>query len=110
MIEKIEKYFQNNGYRNYPKNNIIHPHSDGSWQKKIGDEKGIRYFINFVFYSGHTYPNGIKTDDVFMAEIVNNEPHQTYQIHHLDTVDKIRDAENKIELFWKTFGTYYENY
>lgn len=109
MKEEIENYFQENGYRKYPKTDIF-PYAEYFWQKKEVDNFGIKYFIQFIFYSGI----GQDKNGAFMAEIVNNgddkNPHQTYRIHHLNTLDKVIDAEKRISNFFEYFGNYYEIY
>ena len=107
-LEEIQNYLKENNYNFYPQTGVSFPYSDGFYQKKIEDNKGIKYFIEFVFYAETRYPNGAKANFGFMANLSIHEPHQTHQIHHLNSLDKIIEAEKKIEEFWKIFGNYYE--
>jgi hypothetical protein len=101
---KIENYFESSGYKFYS-NTGSFASSDGFYQKKIKNEVGIKYFIEFVVYS-------LDGRVIFMANLNINPTdvveHQTYKIHHLTTLDKILQAEKNIESFWRTFGDYYE--
>jgi len=109
-LQNIQNYLKNHGYKFYPQTGVSFPYSDGFYQKKIEDDKGIKYFIEFVFYAETRYPNGAKSNFGFMANLNVNEPHQTYQIHNLNSLDKIVEAEKKIELFWNILGSYYETF
>lgn len=81
-----------------------------STKKKVCDELGVKYFIEFVYYSATRFGSGTTLNSSFKAEININEPHQTYSIHHLNDLEKIKDAEHRIEQFWLVLGEYYENY
>ena len=108
--ESIIKHLESKNYRFCRTNNVCFPHSDGFWQKKFTDETGIKYFIEFVYYSakngahfafmGHLSING-DNESIF---------HQTYEQHHLNTIEKIQQAELNAEKFWQNFGCYYEKF
>lgn len=108
-MNDIFTYLESNGYKKYPATQF-EKYSDFFYQKKVCDEFGIKYFIEFIYYSGGILPNGITFEGSFKAEININEPHQTYSIHHLNNLEKIKDAEQKIEQFWLILGSYYEKY
>lgn len=101
---EIKNYFELSGYKLYS-NTGSFTTSDGFYQKKIKNEVGIKYFIEFVIYS-------LDGKVIFMANLNINPTdiveHQTYQIHRLTTLDQILQAEKNIESFWQNFGDYYE--
>lgn len=108
-LEKIIKYFESQGYRYHHQTGISFPYSDGFWQKRFEDGAGIRYFLEFVYYSEKS-----GSPFAFMANLNNNGDgnifHQTYQQHHLNTIEKIKQAEINAKNFWLTLGNYYDLY
>lgn len=108
-MENIFTYLESNGYKKYAAT-PFEKYADSFYQKKVCDEFGVKYFINFIHYSGARFGNGATLNDSIKAEIIINEPHQTYSIHHLNTLDKIKDSEQKIEQFWLILGSYYKKY
>jgi hypothetical protein len=107
-FQAIKDYLEKNDYKFYSKVGPCFPYSDGFYQKKFTDSKGVKYYLEFVYYFEMKFDNGTKAEPSFMAHLNINEPHQTYQIHHINNLDKIIEAEKKIEEFWKIFGDYYE--
>lgn len=108
-MNDIFNYLESNGYKKYPATQF-EKYSDFFYQKKVCDQFGIKYFIEFVYYSAARFGDGTTLNSSFKAEITINEPHQTYSVHHLNNLEKIKDAEQKIEQFWLILGSYYEKY
>ncbi len=38
------------GYKRYQGSEILFSHSSHFWQKRFEDKKGVRYFLDFVYY------------------------------------------------------------
>lgn len=102
-----EEQLVEGGYNRYPNSNITHTFSDFVYQKKfvdVADGKSIKYWINIYHYPGFStdHPN------VWMAELTNNEPHYTFQIHR---PDNLKNVEELCEKFFSTMGCeYYERH
>jgi len=89
------------GYRPNKMCNPSFPYSDSFWQRKLTDENGIKYFIEFVHY-----PKGSGLKEAWMMNMNINEPHCTFQIHRAGDINK---AEVMCEEVWRaTGGIYYE--
>lgn len=106
---KEQILLEENGYMFYLSNKIITPYSDFSYQKEFRDNKGIKYFIDFVHYpkirEGET--------ESWMLDFRNNTPHYTFQQHRVELKNRndLIKLEKKCELFFKSFKCeYYELY
>lgn len=88
------------GYRQYVSSGIVHPYSDFFYQKRFSDEVGIKYHVEFLHYP----PLNSKLSDTWMAEMVNNEPFMTFQIHRPES---IQEVEERMRRFWETQGCKY---
>jgi hypothetical protein len=76
---------------------MFNRYSDFFYQKKFRDDKGVKYFIEFVHYPaglGH-----VALPEAWMARLSNNEPHMTVEIHRPIS---IADAERRFELFFQS--------
>ena len=81
------------GYRRFtPK--YTDKYNDFFYQKKFSDQKGIKYFLEFVHY-----PEFELIPQQWMLKLTNNEPHMTFEIHKPISID---DAERRAELFFRT--------
>ena len=107
------KLLKDNGYKKYKtegKDDVTYPYSDCFYQKKFIDKIGIKYFVQFVYYSpslDRDYYGSL------MLDMVTNEPFYTFRKHHieLETQANLEKLEKECELFFITFKCkYYELY
>ena len=102
-----EQELKDAGYRKHAGNGH-QPYSDFFYQKRFTDEHGIKYHVELNHYAAITWPNGQPMSESWMAELHNNEPHMTFQIHRPDS---IADVEDRAEKFWRSMACdYYERY
>jgi hypothetical protein len=103
MVTDLE--LEKAGYKKYGSNGITYPYSDFFYQKKVVDERGVKYFIAFVHYS-----HDAQLTESWMVGFNQNEPlHLRFDIHSHVSIDV---AEFMCEKFWVTMcnSTYYEKY
>lgn len=55
--ENIEKHFAEKGYKKYNPTPFDNEGIEARFQKRFDDEKGKRYFIDIVKWSGFTHPH-----------------------------------------------------
>ena len=112
---KNMKLLENNGYTKYKtnyKNDIIYPYSDCFYQKRIVDEKGIRYHIQFIYYAP-IVNFGTNLEEDWMLDLITNEPFYSFRKHHIElkTKENLEKLEAECEKFWTVFKcAYYELY
>ena len=98
----IEQILIDKGYRKYKDYGGSFPHSSYFYQKKFKDDKGAKYFIEFIFY----LKNGPLETSV-MCNLSIDNPHQTYEQHHVKDVDL---AESNCEKFFLAMNCEYNEY
>ena len=107
------KLLENNGYRKYKtngKNDVTYPFSECFYQKRVTDEKGIKYHIQLICYSASPELN---LKQSWLLDFSINEPFYTFREHYvkLETQEDLEKLEKKCELFWTVFKCeYYELY
>jgi hypothetical protein len=106
-MNNIEQILIDKGYRKYP-SGISFKYSDYFYQKCFKDDKGKKYFIEFIYYSPIKFSNENTVEENFMCHLNINEPHMTFEQHHIKDVE---EAEKKCELFFNIMGcNYYERF
>ena len=98
------------GYKEFKKPEWVNEFVDKFYQKKITDEKGIRYFIDVYTY--YDEESGL-TDYEFRLNaeaLANDKPcFCNVNLFGFDYEVTITDAETKIEVLWNAIGgIYYE--
>ncbi len=112
MSTTTQKLLEKNNYHKQilNKGNGLYPYASCFYQKKFNDEKGVKYFVQFVYYA----PIPIYQDsESWMLDFVNNNPFYTFKKHRikLKTEQDLINLESECELFWMTFKcAYYESY
>ena len=104
----IEKILENSGYKRYED---IWRHAYCLYQKRISDEKGIKYFINYYLYRDEKQNITFEVDLQFeFDDCVMNIDLFDFKYKKLInfTVEAI---EVKVEDIWRKLGAkYYEEY
>lgn len=96
------------GYRKYECTPPSFPHGDFFMQKRFTDDKGIKYFVEFVHYPPIAFRNGSDWGEDWMAVLHVNEPHMTFEQHRPISIEV---AEKRVEAFFeKMCCQYYETY
>lgn len=97
-----EQELLNAGYRMHVNSGVFHEPADFFFQKRLRDEHGTRYFINF-----YHYPAQMGMSESWMCSLHQNEPHMTFEQHRVTSRE---EAERNCEVFWHQVaqGTYYE--
>ena len=101
MTPVTEKYLRALGYRKYTANEIVFPFADFFMQKRFDDEKGKKYYIDFVHYPKlrPDDPNNRPYNgESWMVEMRQNEPYQLQFRYHRP--ESIEIAEYKVDKFW----------
>ena len=104
----IEKILENSGYKKYED---IWRHAYCLYQKKITDEKGIKYFINYYLYRDEKQNITFELDLQFeLDDCVMNITLFNFKIEEL--IYPVAEAiEAKVEDIWQKLGAkYYEEY
>lgn len=102
----IKEYLFSLGYQEF-KSTFLFRHADLFFQRRVEDDRGIKYFIDFVYYS----PIEGKVGETWTCHLTINNPHQTYEQHWLKTIEDVNRAIEKCELFFNTMDCeYYEKY
>lgn len=89
------------GYRKWPENSIVHPSADFFYQKGVRDNRGIKYFIEFVHY-----PVVCKLGEAWMVVWRSDEPNYEFRVHYAD--QSIWFYEDLIGSLWKSLGCSYK--
>lgn len=104
MINKKHEYLEYRGYVKYNQCYKVNSYSDYFYQKKISDNKGIKYFLNLLHWSNVDRP------DSWAMILQINEPFYVFEQHNIELKD-LDKLEEKCSLFFKTMGCeYYEKY
>ena len=107
------KLLENNEYRKYKtngNNDVTYPYSDYFYQKRIMDEKGIKYHIQFVYYAPISEFE-VNLEESWMLDLITNEPFYSLRKHHIElkTQEDLEKLEAECEKFWTVFKcAYYE--
>lgn len=104
----IEKILENSGYKRYED---IWRHAYCLYQKRISDEKGIKYFINYYLYRDEKENITFEVDLQFeLDDCVINMDLFNFKYKEL-TNFTVEAIEAKIEGIWKKLNAkYYEAY
>ena len=104
----IEKILENSGYKRY-EDYLRHAYC--LYQKKITDEKGIKYFINYYLYRDEKQNITFEVDLQFeLDDCVMNITLFNFKIEEL-IYPAVEAIEAKVEDIWQKLGVkYYEEY
>lgn len=104
----IEKILENSGYKRH-KDYLRHAYC--LYQKKITDEKGIKYFINYYLYRDEKENITFEVDLQFeLEDCVMNIDLFNFEIEKL-IYPVVEAIEAKVEDIWQKLGVkYYEEY
>ena len=111
MTPVSEAFLLARGYLKHTASNITYPYSDFFMQKRFDDDKGKKYFIDFVHYSKvkpdapNNEPNNHES---WMAGMRQNEPKfLEFKYHYPEDIVAVEDM---VEKFWVEFcgSQYYE--
>lgn len=107
----IQDQLISKGYKKYvSKSNAVFKSTDTLFQKKVVDDKGIRYFIDCWWYkeqtiNGHTIPEGWQFEVQFSGDDVSKT--MNVMLFEKD----VDNAEQMIDHMWTVLNLgYYEEY
>jgi len=95
--EQLMQELNRNGYMTH------RPYNDAAVfrQKRVTDDRGTKYFVNFLLYRFEPLYS-----DRWTMEVTNNEPHITLAVH---SPFSLAEYERLAETFWRAMGCeYYE--
>lgn len=104
----IEKILENGGYKRY---DDVFRSAYCLYQKRIEDEKGIKYFINYYLYRDEKQKITFEVDLQFeLDDCVMNITLFNFKIEEL-IYPVVEAIESKVEDIWKKLSAkYYEEY
>ncbi len=71
MPETLEEYdaiLTAAGYREFAKSSMFCPNATAFYQKRISDEKGVKFFIDCYLFEYEKYPIGVEISAQFRGE------------------------------------------
>lgn len=100
-----------NGYKRFPTNSINHPLAVCGYQKRVEDDKGIKYFINayeYNFEDLHNYP-GSKISYQFEEQFKLHDDEAVRVTYLYNKTKALKDIEDWFENTFKNLSCiYYE--
>lgn len=90
MITK--QLLEKSGYKEYGANNLIFPHADSFFQKRIKSRNKTLYYIEFLHY-----PRVGHFTEAWESNLHINEPHYRFKISHPKSISEV---EKKYRAFF----------